>query len=293
MEYLYIFISYFYYPTNKEEVCLDERSSKQTDEQMNVLMRSWEFIMNDPPKLVQHINQFGNPLENIGLLTCSSVNPISMYEEILIKPKAKPLMSIFEYRAHFKNEINAQLHNALARADLSKPLDNFIKAGIFTNLLKKIGPELSRKLNTIFDDNILFWDDPYKKNLAGQLKDAAFMCVRTAQPSGLTLGMLADAKWHLFKTMLSHIRYICNVEPTYDQIEQMANLLNSVEKELIDLWVEAILLSSTGRKNAGKVIEKWRKAEQPEKMILEPVEILSINRHQASAVLSNMFNKRN
>ena len=228
MEYLYIFISYFYYPSNSQLQLTD----------VDQLMDGWEFIMNDDRVLN----------------TPSS----SKYQEILVKCASRPLISMFEYKMNFRKQLNVNncIEESLAKLNLSC-LDNSIKVGIINNFIKKNGPEWSTRLNTIFEDSIPFWDEPYLLRLSGMLKNAAFLCLKSELPNSLTIGMLVDLKWLMFKTILDYIRHNCGLTLTVDQIEEIAKLLSTVEKDFIQLWSSAIVNSAIGMRNSGKLPSKW------------------------------------
>jgi hypothetical protein len=127
-------------------------------------------------------------------------------------------------------------------------------------------------------------EQPYKKNICGELAAMAFRTSHPCQDRGLTPNLVAEILWSLHLTMSREISLDVNRTLTEHEFAFLATLLGRMMGDVVALWNTTTLATGTVTERAGKLPEKWAQADRLRQEQLAQIKATPIHRYNDGPV---------
>jgi hypothetical protein len=105
-------------------------------------------------------------------------------------------------------------------------------------------------------------EQPYKKNICGELAAMAFRASHPCQERGLTPTLVSEILWSLHLTMSREIGLDINRTLAEGEFAFLATLISQGVGDIVALWNTTTVAAGTVTERAGKLPEKWAQADR-------------------------------
>jgi hypothetical protein len=250
-------------PLEKENDKCDKQDKSDfslTNEEENILLNNWEWMLSTAEEIAENQSQ---------------TRCVEMKKELETIKRAN---SSLKFRSYFVSELTTTFSNLPEENKLKlqeSRLDASKRDKIIRDVVRKFQHEWKSSLVEYFSEEKLLgllsqWEEePYKKNICGELSSMGFHASHRAMSEGLNAVIVSDILWsmHLCLTRELGISLKRSLEPQDHQF--LCSKILITGEFLFNLWYETSLHVGTVSDREGKLPIKWeqlRKIEE-EKII--------------------------
>lgn len=122
-------------------------------------------------------------------------------------------------------------------------------------------------------------EQPYKKNICGELAAMAFRASHPCQDRGLTPVLAAEILWSLHLTLSREISLDVHRAMTESEFSFLGQLVGQGVADLVALWNTTVVATGNITARAGKLPQKWAQAERLEQERLAELKKTAIHRY--------------
>lgn len=109
------------------------------------------------------------------------------------------------------------------------------------------------------------WNEqPYKKNICGEIASMAFYASHPTQEKGLTVPLITDILWSMHVCLSREISTDLNRVLSPQEYEYLTQIVLSILQDLVSLWYKTTQKVGDISNRAGRLPEKWNLDRQKE-----------------------------
>lgn len=262
-------------------------SGSLTDSTESQIMQNWEWMLSTAETIAQQQDQRRSEEIRKELEAIKRVSNSVHYRKLILQAVTQywSTLSAETVATLTSSRLDASKRDRICRDLIRQNADMWLRQ-ILTQIFMPADTTNPNQVNLeafLLADTAGFagrWkEQPYKKNICGEMAVMAFRASHPCQDRGLTPSLAAEILWSLHLSVSREISLDVNRTLSEQEFAFLGNLLSQVIGDLVALWNTTTVATGNITERAGQLPQKWAQADQREQERLAHIKTTVIHRY--------------